>query len=120
MIKATVSYFDGRPAQPVVIGQAEEVFAPRGLAALGKQGLVLDEGGVLTFKAFLALKRQGDIDANTQFEEWASQVEELDVKPTRKQLEAQVLTGALTQEQADGLLALYGDAEGEVKAQPAS
>lgn len=114
MLRATVTFFDGS-SLAVNIGYGEEVKAPRDLAGLEKQGWVIDDNVSLAYKVYLAGKRQGDISKEVRFEDWVDNIDEIDARPTRKQIEQAVALGAMTQEQADALLASYGDhdAEGE-------
>lgn len=118
MIKGSIKFHDGS-AIPVTIGVGEDVKAPRDLAALEKQGWVIDDGITATYKAWLAGKRQGDIPRDSRFEEWVDGVVELELLPTKKQVEQAVLMGAMEQDQADKLLTLIEAEQGEAQAPPA-
>jgi hypothetical protein len=114
MLKGVISFYDGSPSLTVVMGLGEDLKAPRDLAALEKQGWIINDEIELAYKAFLAGKRQGDIDSGVKFEDWAATVGEIDARPSRKQIEQAVALGGMTQEQADALLSTYGDdGEGE-------
>lgn len=119
MIRATISYYDGRPALGVVIGTAEDIAAPRQLAALEKQGYVVDDDFTLAYKAWLAAKRQGDAVAGAGFDAWIEGVESIDAVPSVKQIEAAVALGTMDREQADKLIAYIGATSGEAVAPPA-
>ncbi len=116
MIKAIVSFYDGTEAKMVTIGTGEDIKAPRGLAVLEKDGWPIDEDLRLAYKAWLGLKRQGDIPADSKFESWVDNVEAIDLRATEKQIEQAVLLGEMSRDQADKLLALYeadmGEAQG--------
>lgn len=118
MIKGIVSLYDGTSTH-VTIGTSEDVKAPRGLAALEKQGWVIDDDITISYKAWLALKRQGDVAQDVKYEDWVDNVESVDLRPQPKQLEQLVLMGQMTREQADGLLAVFEAEEGEAKGLPA-
>lgn len=116
MIKGVVTFYENTGTAPlaVTIGTAEDIKAPRDLAALEKQGWITDSNEfTMTYKAWLAGKRQGDIPADSKFLDWVDTVQEFDLKPTRKQIEQAVLVGQMTQEQADGLLKAIEVEEGE-------
>jgi len=117
MLKAVVSFYDNTTPISVVLGLGEDLKAPRDLAALEKQGYVITDEIELAYKAFLACKRQGDLSKDVTFEDWSTTVSEIDARPTLKQIEQAVILGSMTQEQADLLIATYGDdGEGEVVA----
>lgn len=113
MIKATIKFYGNDSLTPVTIGTGEDVAAPRGLAALEKAGWPKDDNTTLAYKAWLAGKRQGDIPADSNFEDWVKTVEEIDLKLTAKQIEESHLAGNLTREQADYLLKQNGLDSGE-------
>lgn len=119
MIKGNVIFLDDSPVLPVTIGVGEDVKAPRDLAAMEKAGWVIDDGVRMSYKAWLAGKRQGDIPVDSKFENWIDNVAEIDMLPTRKQVEQAVLMGSMDQEQADKLLAYIEADEGEAVAPPA-
>jgi hypothetical protein len=104
MLKAVVTYWPTAGLDPitVVMGNSEDVAAPRGLQALEKAGLVINDDVLTSYKAYLAGKRQGDI-TNIGFEAWAETVEEIDPRFSEEQLAYAVATGAMKREQADGL-----------------
>jgi len=114
MLKAVITFHDGSKALAINIGFGEEVKAPRDLAALEKSGWVIDDNVTLAYKAYLAGKRQGDIAKDVRFEDWVDNVDEIDARPSRKQIDAAVALGEMTAEQADMLINLYGD-DGEEK-----
>ncbi|MDP1877976.1 MAG: hypothetical protein Q8M17_10535 [Actinomycetota bacterium] len=117
MIKGIITFHDqDTPRIGVVIGTGEDVKAPRQLAALEKQGWVVDEQFAMTYKAWLAGKRQGDIPADSKFENWVDTVADLDLRPSEKQVKQAVALGTMTQENADALLTLMADDEGEAEA----
>ena len=107
MIKGTITFLDGSAALGVTIGLGEDVKAPRDLAALEKAGWVIDDNLTIAYKAYLAGKRQGDITADVKFENWVDNVAEVDLRPSRRKIEEAVAVGAMEQEQADKLIALY-------------
>jgi len=75
----------------------------------------------MTYKAFLAGKRQRDIPADTQFTDWVDTVLEVDLRPTRKQVEQAVALGEMDRDKADRLLELMAaeeDEQGEAGAPP--
>lgn len=116
MLKAVIKFYDGSQPLTVGIGFGEEVKAPRDLATLEKQGWVVTDEVELAYKCLLAGKRQGDVPVDTKFESWVEQIDEIDARPSEKQLKQAVAIGAMTQEQVDVLLASYGDdAEGEAE-----
>lgn len=104
MLKAVVTYWPTTGLDPitVVMGNSEDVAAPRGLKALEKSGLVINDDVETAYKAFLAGKRQGDI-VNIGFEAWSETVEEIDPRFSEEQLAYAVATGSMKPEQADGL-----------------
>ncbi len=112
MIKGIISYYDGKRTA-VTCGPGEDVRAPRELKALEASGWVIDEQVETYYKAFLAARRQGDVPKDTDFIDWIDSVEEIDLRPTAKQIEQAVAFGSMTREQADGLLKVLGDVEGE-------
>lgn len=118
MIKGTVSFYDGSTL-PIVIGTAEDIKAPRGIADLEKQGWPVDDDLKMTYKAWLAGKRQGDIPADSKFTDWVDNVAEIEIVPPRKNIEAAVAVGSMDREQADKLIAFYEANSGEAPAQPA-
>jgi hypothetical protein len=118
VIKGIVSYYDGTTLA-IVIGTGEDVKAPRQLAALEKQGWPVDDQFAATFKAWLAGKRQGDIPADSRFEDWVDTVSEVDLRPSVKQIEQAVALGSMERDSADRLIALLGDDGGEAGAPPA-
>ena len=120
MIKGNVTFLDGSPALGVTIGVGEDVKAPRDLAAMEKSGWVIDDGITMTYKAYLAGRRQGDIPQNIKFEDWVDNVAEVDLRPSRKQIEQAVAVGTMDAEQAEKLLAFMEAEEGEAPARPAS
>jgi hypothetical protein len=100
MLKATVDFYDpSTPPLVVSIGTGEDVRAPRELAALERGGWVVDPNVTLAMKAFLAAKRQGDVDPATGFDAWVETVAGIDVELTDKQLDQAVIAGQLTAEQ---------------------
>lgn len=112
-VNGIINYLDGSKVA-VTIGVGEQVRAPRDLAALEKQGWVVDENISLVYQAFLASKRQGDIDTDTKFEAWVDGVADFDLRPSKKQLDQAVALGKMDADQAEKLLALVeDDAEGE-------
>lgn len=113
MIKGIVHYYDGRESQAVVIGTGEDVKAPRDLAVLEQQGWVIDDTVSTTYKAWLALKRQGDVASDSKFDIWLDSVSEVEVRPTLKQIEQAVTLGTMERDQADKLIAVLGITEGE-------
>lgn len=120
MIKGTISFLDGSNALGVTIGLGEDIKAPRDLAALEKQGWVIDDSMTMAYKAWLAGKRQGDIPADSKFESWIDNIAEIDVKPSRRQVEQAMAMGAMDQEQGAKLLAfIEADYAGEAVAPPA-
>jgi hypothetical protein len=119
VIKATINFLSGVPSVGVTIGVGEDIKAPRDLAALEKQGWVVDDGMTITYKAWLAGKRQGDIQSDSKFETWIDDVSEVDVKPSRKQIEQAVALGSMTAEQGEALLQIIEDEPGEADAPPA-
>lgn len=119
MLKATISFYDGRPALGVTIGTAEDIAAPRALAALEKQGWVIDEDVTLAYKAWLAAKRQGDVEGAAGFDAWIGGVENIEAVPSVKQIEAAVALGTMDRAQADKLIAYIGATSGEAGAPPA-
>lgn len=120
MIKGIVTFLDDSPSLHVTIGAGEDLKAPRDLAAMEKQGWVITDGLGSTYKAWLALKRQGDVPADSKFEVWIENVAEVDLRPSARQLKETVIMGKMTQEQADALLALMEDESGESVAPPAA
>ena len=117
MIKGVITYLDGKPATAITIGLGEEVKAPRDLAALEKSGWVIDDSLATAYKAWLAGKRQGDIPAESKFEVWVDNVAEVDLKPSRKQIEAAVALGKMEEEEAEKLIAFFeSDDLGEAEA----
>lgn len=117
MIKGTIVYLDNTPAIGVTIGLGEDVKAPRDLAAFEKQGWVIDDALTTSYKAFLAGRRQGDIPTDTKFEVWIDNVAEVDLRPSRKQIEQAVALGAMEVDQADKLLKfIEADEQGEAQA----
>lgn len=117
MIKGTILFLDNSPALAVTIGLGEDVKAPRDLAAMEKSGWVIDDGIAQAYKAFLAGKRQGDIPSSAKFEEWIDNVAEVDLRPSRKQIDQAVLLGTMDQDQADRLIAfIEADDAGEAVA----
>lgn len=119
MIKGVITFLDGKPSISVTIGMGEDIKAPRDLAALEKQGWVIDDNMTATYKAFLAAKRQGDLTTDTRFEQWVDNVAEVDLRPSRKQVEQAVALGSMDQEQAEKLLAfIEADNTGEAVAPP--
>lgn len=120
MINATIRYYDASSPVAVVIGTGEDVKAPRALKELEKQGWVVDEALTMTYKAFLAGKRQRDIPADTQFTDWVDTVLEVDLRPTRKQVEQAVALGEMDRDKADRLLELMAaeEEQGEAGAPP--
>jgi predicted NBD/HSP70 family sugar kinase len=119
MLKAIVSFHDGSEPQAVKIGQGEDVKAPTALAALRAKGWEVTPDVELTYKAWMALKRQGDVPADSKFDDWVDNVEEVAVQLSDKQITEAVLVGGMTQEQADQLRALYASQSGEAQGQPA-
>lgn len=119
MIRATITFHDGRAPLGVVIGTSEDIAAPRQLDAMAKSGFVIDEDFTLAFKAWLAAKRQGDTFAKAGFDAWIESVENIEALPSKKQIEAAVALGTMDRDQADKLLAYIGQAEGEAVAPPA-
>lgn len=119
MIRATVTFHDGRAPLGVVIGTSEDIAAPRQLKAMESSGWEIDDDFILAFKAWLAAKRQGDTFAKAGFEEWIGNVENIEALPSAKQIEAAVALGTMDREQADKLLAYIGDAQGEAATPPA-
>lgn len=119
MIRATVSFHDGRTPLGVVIGTSEDVAAPRQLASMEKQGYVVDDDFTLAFKAWLAAKRQGDQSAHAGFDQWIATVENIEALPSVKQIEQAVALGTMDRAQADKLIAYIGQAQGEAVAPPA-
>lgn len=119
MIRGVITYYPntGRDPITVVIGVAEDMKAPRDLAVLEKQGWVVDENFTATYKAWLAAKRQGDVDES--FTAWFEQVQDLDLRPSRKQIEQAVALGKMDEDDAERLIALLGVDEGEAAAPPA-
>ena len=117
MIKGVITFLDGKPAIGVTIGLGEDVKAPRDLAALEKSGWVIDDSITTAYKAWLAGKRQGDIDSGSKFETWVDNVAEVDLKLSSRQIETAVALGRMEREEADKLLAFFGsDSEGEAVA----
>lgn len=106
MIKGTIHFHDDTPALPIVIGTGEDVKAPRDLAALEKQGWVIDDNVTATYKAFLAAKRQGDVDSAVKFEAWIDNVKDVDLKPSEKQIQTAVALGKMDAEQGQALINL--------------
>ena len=121
MLKAVISFYDtATPRIAVNIGTGEDVKAPRALAALERDGWVIDENVTIAYKAWLAAKRQGDLPTESKFEEWIDTVSDLDVQPSAKQMKQAVALGKMTQEEADRLVkALEVEDEGEAPAPPA-
>lgn len=114
MIKGVITFLDGSRAIGVTIGLGEDVKAPRDLAAFEKQGWVITDDISTAYKAWLAGRRQGDISADSKFETWVDNVAEVDLKPTRKQIEAAVALGRMEPEEAEKLLAYFeSESEGE-------
>lgn len=111
-LNGTINYFDGTRTA-VTIGVGEQVKAPRDLAALEKQGWVVDDSMKVTYQAFLAAKRQGDLDVSVKFEDWVDGVTDVDLRPSRKQIEQAVALGSMDADQAEKLLAVLEDDEGE-------
>jgi hypothetical protein len=117
MIKGTITFLDGATPIGVTIGLGEDVKAPRDLAALEKAGWVIDDSISTAYKAWLAGKRQGDIPADSKFDSWVDNVAEVDLKPSRKQIEAAVALGRMEQDEAEKLLAYFeSDDSGEAVA----
>lgn len=119
MLKGNIIFLDDTPALAVTVGIGEDVKAPRDLAALEKNGWVIDDSLTMVYKAWLAGKRQGDIPTDSRFEDWVDNVAEIDARPSRKQIEQAVLMGAMDQAQADKLYAYIEAEEGEAPAPPA-
>jgi hypothetical protein len=120
MIKGSILFIDNSPALAVTIGVGEDIKAPRDLAALEKQGWIIDENISTAYKAFLAGKRQGDIPGSVKFEDWIDNVAEVDLRPSRKQIETAVAIGTMDEDQAERLIAfIEADALGEAQAPPA-
>jgi len=120
VIKGTVHFYDpNQKSLYVIIGTGEDIKAPRDLAVLEQQGWVVDENVSMTYKAWLAGKRQGDIPADSKFETWADTVAEIDLRPSIKQIEQAVTLGAMDREQADRLIAVIEAEQGEATGQPA-
>lgn len=120
MIKGSIRFLDGSPAISVVIGAGEDVKAPRDLALLEKQGWVVDDSFTATYKAWLAAKRQGDVPTDSKFDQWIDNVEEVELRPSRKQIEQAVAIGSLEADKAEKMLALWeADEQGEAQAPPA-
>ena len=110
MLKAIVTYHDKERAPfPVVMGTSEDVRAPRGLKALEKGGVVVDDNVELTYKTWLAAKRQGDVGESETFEAWADSVLEIEPRLSARQIEEAVAMGSMTRENGDGLLTLMAD-----------
>jgi hypothetical protein len=117
MIKGVITYLDGTTPTGITIGLGEEVKAPRDLAALEKAGWIIDDNISTAYKAWLAGKRQGDIPADSKFETWVDNVAEVDLKPSRKQIEAAVALGRMDADEAEKLLKFFeGDDTGEAVA----
>lgn len=120
MIKGVITFLDGAQPVGVTIGLGEEVKAPRDLAAFEKNGWVIDDALTTVYKAWLAGKRQGDIPTDSKFESWVDNVAEVDLKPSRKQIEAAVALGKMDAEEAEKLLAFFeGNDSGEAVARHA-
>lgn len=121
MIRAVVRYYDttGKDPISVIIGVGEDLKAPRDLAALESAGWPIDEGFAMTYKAWLAGKRQGDIADGAKFVDWMETVQDLDLKPSRKQIEQAVALGKMDGDSAERLLKALESDEGEAAAQPA-
>lgn len=120
MLRATIRFYDNQTPINVVMGVGEDVKAPRALAALEQQGWVVDDDFALTYKAWLAAKRQGDLPADSKFEDWVDSVAEIDARPSIKQIEQAVALGNLERDKADRLIAVLESDEGEAEALPAS
>ena len=117
MIKGTITFLNAAPAIAVTIGLGEDVKAPRDIAAFEKSGFVFDEDLKMAYKAFLAAKRQGDLSADTKWEAWVDNVAEVDLRPSRKQIEQNVALGIMTEEDAERLFKfMEADEQGEAKA----
>jgi hypothetical protein len=114
MIKGTVRFYDEKqPPLYVVIGTGEDVKAPRHLSLLEQQGWIIDDNVTMTYKAWLAGKRQGDIPADSKFEDWSDTVAEIDLRPSVKQIEQAVALGTMDRESADKLIAVIEAEQGE-------
>lgn len=121
MIRGVVTFYEntGKAPLAVVIGVAEDLKAPRDIAALEKQGWVVDDGFVATYKAFLAGRRQGDIALDEAFTSWFETVQEIDMRPSRKQVEQAVALGKMNADDGERLIALIEAEQGEAQAPPA-
>ena len=120
MMHGIVTHYDGR-TYPVLMGLGEDVAAPRKIAVLVKAGWPdFDQTQTAAIKAWLAGLRQGDIDRGLSFEVWSETVQDLELLPSREQVETALAADAITEEQAAGLLArLDRVATGEAGAPPA-
>lgn len=119
MIKGTIKFLDATPNLGITAGVGEDLKSAREIAALEKQGYIFDETLTMTYKAWLAGKRQGDIAADSTFEDWVSNVAEFMVMPSERDLNFAVASGKMTREEADSILDLLRDEiSGELQAQP--
>lgn len=117
MIKGTITFLNGSAPIGITIGVGEDIKAPRDLAALEKAGWVIDDNITTAYKAYLAGRRQGDITSDIKFEDWVDNVAEVDLRPSRKQIDQAVAIGAMDKDQADKLIAfIEADDLGEAKA----
>lgn len=120
MIRGIITYYPDANRDPVsvVIGVAEDVKAPRELAALEKAGWVIDDSFRATYKAFLAGRRSGVIGKDEQFTTWIDIVQDVDLRPSRRQVEQAVALGQMDAADAERLLALLEAESGEATPPP--
>lgn len=120
MIKGTIKFLDNSADIGVIAGVGEDLKSTREIAQLEKQGYVFDDTLTMTYKMWLAGKRQGDISVDTNFTDWVENVAEVMVKPSSKDLDFAVASGNMTREQADAIINLMeSDEQGEAVAPPA-
>lgn len=121
MIRGTITFYPETGLAPVAvtIGVAEDMKAPRDLKALADAGWDANDNFAAVYKAFLAGRRQGDIAVDVKFTDWLDKVQDVDLRPSRKQIEQAVALGQMTEEDGEKLIALYEDDQGEALAPPA-
>ncbi len=119
-VTGTIRYLSKhKPDVIVTIGKGEDLVAPRDLAKLEREGYVINDDITITYKAFLAARRQGDLPKDTDFVTWIEEVSEFEALPSRKQVEQAVALGTMEPERGARLLdyieeqeALLGKADG--------
>ena len=117
-IKGNVKTFGSEDLVHFTIGVGEDVKGARDLAGMEKAGWPMDDGIRSSYKVFLSLKRQGDVDAKAVFSDWVETVEAIDYQPSAEQIEDSFMNGNLTREQADYLKEKAEAAEGEATPPP--